>query len=126
MGTSKSSKKGTDAIRDPELEAFLDSLVWDDWEPSASNGRRDPPTLPHQILVRAPEQFESDYSLTSYQNAADRDADLDQLVEAWPHLTPAAKADILALARRAGPAAANQKTPNDRSRPTPEYQAGSR
>jgi hypothetical protein len=86
---------GLESPSDPDLDAFFDSLVWEEWEPGSPTCK-DPPTLLQPVEVMDPSHLETP-PLTG-QRGFDRDPGLQSLIDAWPTLSKSARNQILAYA----------------------------
>jgi hypothetical protein len=100
--TLMNSESFVEPESDPDLIAFFDSLVWEDWEPKPVV-QRDPVTRPLRVKVKAPESVLDNPSTATSQVLPEIDADLLSVLQAWPKLSPKAKGTILGLARATTP-----------------------
>src|SRR5690242_8204278 len=97
FATEPSPSAAQDSARDPELDAFVDSLVWDEWEPGRVPSLDDPPTLNYPIQIVDP-------STCEFEVAPDGvDPSLKLLIDVWPDLPSMVRQQILELVSNVDP-----------------------
>jgi hypothetical protein len=85
---------------DPDLDRFVDSLVWDEWEPRV-DPRGEPATMPFPIQIQDPGIVTQGGAVAETRRHSLPDAELRRLIEIWPRLGPATRRVISQLARLA-------------------------